>query len=153
MDFKYSCVVDAEGYYKDLVMVARQTVWKPPEAVPDGDLEPPVMAAPALEWVVQNYTLAEGDRLIDATFPSRKPYAGGAGFLRPRWDDDAETWVEGATAEETAAWEAEHPAPKPGPPTVEERVKRVEAQVGAANDRQEFVEDCIAELAGQVYGV
>lgn len=120
MDFKHSCVVDAEGYYKDLVLVAHQVVWRPPEAVPGGELEPPVMAVPVLEWVVQDHSLAEGDRLIDTTFPTRKPYTGADGFIRPRWNDGEETWVEGATAEETIAWELEHHAPEPPGPTPQE---------------------------------
>ena len=45
------------------------------------------------------------------TTPDRKQHAGGAGFVKPRWDEDAAAWIEGATAEELAAWEAEHPAP------------------------------------------
>ena len=50
--------------------------------------------------------------LVDSeTTPDRKQHAGSTGFVRPRWDEDAEMWVEGATAEELAAWEAEHPAP------------------------------------------
>lgn len=60
---------------------------------------------------VLGYKLAEGERLINAQPPLTKAHAGGAGFVKPRWDEDTTAWVEGATAEELAAWEAEHPAP------------------------------------------
>lgn len=61
--------------------------------------------------IMLGYKLKEGESLIDALPPTRKAHAGGAGFVKPRWDETAEAWVEGATAEELAAWEAEHPAP------------------------------------------
>ena len=60
---------------------------------------------------ILGYKLAEGERLLDASPPLIKDHAGSAGFVRPRWDEAAETWVEGASAEELAAWEAEHPDP------------------------------------------
>ena len=51
--------------------------------------------------------------LVDSeTTPDRKQHAGSTGFVKPRWDEDAAAWVEGATDEELAAWEAEHPAPE-----------------------------------------
>ena len=49
--------------------------------------------------------------MLDVSQPLKRLHAGGAGFVRPRWDEDAAAWVEGATAEELAAWEAAHPAP------------------------------------------
>lgn len=90
MHYKHCCVVDAKGFYKDYVLVQTENE----------------------EQTVVGYTMQEGDMLIDSeTTPDRKQHAGSTGFVRPRWDEDAETWVEGATAEELAAWEAEHPAP------------------------------------------
>lgn len=91
---KNKCIVDASGKYLDVVSVIT-------EQGVDGKM---------VETVV-GYKLAESERLIDAQPPPTKAHAGGAGFVKPRWDEDAETWVEGATAEELAAWEAEHPAP------------------------------------------
>ena len=104
------CVVDAQGFYRAYVLV--QT---------DGD-----------KHIVVGYTLQEGEVLVDSdTTPDRKQHAGGAGYVKPRWDEDTATWVEGATAEELAAWEAEHPAPEvPEPPEpsgdLEERVAALE---------------------------
>ncbi len=64
-----------------------------------------------------------------------------------------------ATAEELKAERAEIEAnTPPAPPALEEKFaalqaenKMLKAQVQAAADRQEFVEDCIAEMAVQVY--
>ncbi len=66
-----------------------------------------------------------------------------------------------ATPQELEAERAEIEAnTPPAPPTLEEKFaalqaenKLLEAQVKAAADRQEFVEDCIAEMAVQVYNV
>lgn len=135
-DYKHCCVIDAEGSYSDFVQVHIYTL-------PDGSTEDRV----------QHYTLKPGERIVDAMTPTSKLYAGAAGFIRPVWDDIASAWVEAATPEEIVAWEAEHPIPPPGPPTVEERMKLVEAQIGATNDRMDFNEDCMAEMAGQVYNV
>ena len=91
MGYKHCCVVDADGVYKTFVLVLMEQGENPEN--------------------VQGYTLAEGERLLDAPPPGIKMQAGGAGFVKPRWDEDAAAWVEGATAEELAAWEAAHPAP------------------------------------------
>ena len=47
------------------------------------------------------------------------------------------------------------PAPEVIPSTKElaEENKRLKAQIAANADRQEFLEDCIAEMASQVYSV
>ena len=50
--------------------------------------------------------------MLDVSQPLKRLHAGGAGFVKPRWDEDTAAWVEGATAEELAAWEAKHPAPE-----------------------------------------
>ena len=89
------CVVDAGGLYRAFVTV--QT-----EQGADGEPKETVLG----------YKLAEGERLIDTLPPLKRQHAGTAGFVKPRWDENDETWVEGATAEELAAWEAEHPAPE-----------------------------------------
>ena len=41
----------------------------------------------------------------------------------------------------------------PAPPSPVEQLPLLRAQIAAATDRQEFLEDCIAEMAVQVYGV
>ena len=90
MHYKHCCVVDAKGFYKDYVLVQTENE----------------------EQTVVGYTMQEGDMLIDSeTTPDRKQHAGSTGFVRPRWDEDVETWTEGASAEELATWEAAHPAP------------------------------------------
>lgn len=90
MDYKYCCVVDADGAYKTFVLVLLEQD----------------------EERVQYYTLQDGEQMVDANPPAMRPYAGATGFVSPRWDDETEAWTEGASAEEIAAWEAEHPAPE-----------------------------------------
>ena len=90
MTEKHSCVLDSEKKYKFLVRVI----------VDDKQNE-----------TVQGYKLKDDETLLDALPPLSKAHAGSAGFVRPRWDEDTSAWVEGATDEELAAWEAEHPAP------------------------------------------
>ena len=89
------CVVDAAGIYRIFVSVQ---MGQDVDGVPTD--------------IVLGYKLKEGERLIDAAPPSIKIVHGGIGFIKPRWDEDAAAWVEGATVEELAAWEAEHPAPE-----------------------------------------
>lgn len=43
------------------------------------------------------------------------------------------------------------PEPEPVQPTTEDRVNLLEKQLKAASDQNEFLEDCIAEMAGIVY--
>lgn len=64
--------------------------------------------------------------------------------------------VDGLAVETTAAEQAEELAEKPPmPPTptevLQEENRLLRAQVQAATERQDFVEDCIAEMAAQVY--
>lgn len=141
MNYKHSCVVDAENNYKTLVLVLLEQ---------DEDGQP--------KESIQYYELLEGESLIDTTSPSMRPHAGAVGLISPKWSEDTSTWEEAATEAEIAAWEAEHPAPEPvtAPPTTEELAdenKLLRAQLEATSDRQEFLEDCMAEMAGQVYNV
>lgn len=123
MNYKHCCVVGADGAYKTFVLVLLE------QGEDDETVEH-----------VQHYKLAEGERLIDAHPPAMRPYAGAAGFIKPRWDSIA--WVEGATDEEIAAWEAEHPAPEepedPTPPSgdLEQRVTTLEATSATKTDVQ-----------------
>ena len=124
MNYKHSCVVDAKFIYKTLVLVLLTQADQGEEQ----------------EWKVQNYTLAEGEQLIDTAPPIMRPYTGAAGLVTPRWDAVASAWVEGATEEEVAAWEAEHPAPElpESVPTAEERLTALEgamlAMMGVRTD-------------------
>lgn len=110
------------------------------------------------QYKPQEYTLKQGETTIPHEYGRQapdRPHAGDAGFVKKRWTGSE--WVEGATPEEITAWEAEHPAPEPAPPTeleiLQTDTKILKAQVQAQSDRADFVEDCIAEMAGQVYNV
>ena len=94
MSIMHFCVIDAAKTYIDLVRV------KTAQGL-DGTTTQTVLG----------YKLAEGECLIDALPPAMRNHAGSPGFVKPRWDADAGMWVEGASAEELAAWEAAHPAP------------------------------------------
>ena len=89
MDYKHSCVIDANLFYKTFVLVI----------LAESEEKP------------QYYELQEGEQLIDTAPPVVRPHAGAAGFVRPRWDADTSTWVEAATGDEITAWEEEHPDP------------------------------------------
>ena len=107
------CVVEAGGLYRAFVTV--QT-----EQGADGEPKETVLG----------YKLAEGERLIDVAPPTKRQHAGTTGFVKPRWDEDAETWTEGVTAEELAAWEAEHPDPV----SLEEKRAAKHAEISAASE-------------------
>ena len=94
MNTKIYCVIDSDNFYRTIIYTSITET-------PSGEQEE----------VVVGYKLAEGERLLDVQSPLIKDHAGGAGFVKPRWDEDTAAWVEGATAEELAAWEAEHPDP------------------------------------------
>ena len=113
MSLRQCCVIDNDGVYVDLFSVKT-------EQLPDGT---PIDT-------VLGYKLAEGERLIDTAPPDKRLHAGTAGFVCPRWDEGTEMWVEGATAEELAAWEAEHPDPV----SLEEKCAVKHAEISAASE-------------------
>lgn len=80
--------------------------------------------------VVMGYTMQEGERLINTAPPVMRLHAGGAGYVKPCWDEDTAAWVEGAGAEELAAWEAEHPDPV----SLEEKREAKHAEISAASE-------------------
>lgn len=96
MEYKHSCVVDADGVYQTFVLVLL-------EQNEEGETTENV----------QGYKLAEGEQLIDTALPAMRQHAGTAGFIKPKWDAESNGWIEGATAEQVTAWEAEHPDPVP----------------------------------------
>lgn len=114
MNYKHSCVVDAKFIYKTLVLVLLTQADQGEEQ----------------EWKVQNYTLAEGEQLIDTAPPIMRPHAGAAGFVSPKWDSDTSAWIEAATEEEVEAWEAGHP--DPDAKTLEDLRADKEAELSAA---------------------
>lgn len=67
--------------------------------------------------------------------------------------DTSPCWRE-ATPEELAAELAEIAEGQPPPePSAEDTVRLLRAQLKASTQRQDFLEDCIAEMAAQVYSV
>lgn len=103
---------------------------------------------------IKSYSLKDGEQLVDARPPVMRQHAGSVGYIAPVWGGS--DWQETAAADEIAAWEKEHPAPeiKPAPKSnaeLEAENKLLKAQIAAQSDRADFVEDCIAEMAMQVY--
>ena len=138
---KHCSVIDAEGRHVTYVLVKIRD--KPLE---DGSTE-------RVEEV-QNYTLKDGEQLVDTQPPVMRQHAGSTGFLSPVWGGS--DWQETAAADEIAAWEQEHPAPeiKPAPKSnaeLESENAKLKQQVSALADQQSFYEDCIAEMAEIVY--
>lgn len=138
---KHCSVIDAVGRHVTYVLVKIRD--KPLE---DGGTE-------QVEEV-QNYTLKDGEQLVDAQPPVMRTHAGSTGFVSPVWGGS--DWQETATADEIAAWEQAHPAPevKPAPKSnaeLESENAKLKQQVSALADQQSFYEDCIAEMAEIVY--
>lgn len=122
IDYKHSCVVNAQGHYKDIVLFWHREVYDTPPLGEDG-LPDWSQATHHMEWVPESYTLEEDDQLIDTKQPTKRPHAGVSGLVRPRWDVDTSAWEEAATAAEIAAWEALHPAPELPGPTQQEQMR------------------------------
>ena len=132
MDYKHSCVIDAQNLYKTFVLVL---------LVENEEHQQ--------EEQIQYYTLQEGEQLLDTAPPAMRPYAGAAGFVSPKWDTSTSAWVEAATEKEIADWEAEHPAPElPDPPQpsgdLEQRVADLESEKADKTEVQD-VWDQMAE--------
>ena len=138
---KHCSVIDAEGKHVTYVLVKIRD--KPLE---DGGTE-------QIEEV-QNYTLKDGEQLIDAQPPIMRQHAGSVGYIAPVWGGS--DWQETAAADEIAAWEQAHPAPEvtPEPKSnaeLEAENATLRQQVSALADQQSFYEDCIAEMAEIIY--
>lgn len=67
MVYKHSCVVDTNAIYKTLVLVL---------LVENEDHQQ--------EEQIQHYEMLEGEMLVDMVPPTMRPYAGAAGFIRPK---------------------------------------------------------------------
>ena len=98
MEYKHCCVIDVLKFYKTLVLVIISN--NPGE---DGSV--------TSKAEVQYYAMLPGESLIETKPPSMRQHAGALGFVKPKWDEDGNSWTEGATEEEIADWEAEHPDP------------------------------------------
>lgn len=92
MNYKFCCVIDSSGLYKEFVVVFIEN-----------DVE-----------TVQHYEMQEGESLIDCNCaPLFKVHADSNGFIKPKWNGTE--WEEGATETEVAEWNKLHPAPDPEP--------------------------------------
>ena len=89
---KHCSVIDAEGKHVTYVLV--KILDKPLE---DGTTE-------QMEEI-QNYTLKDGEQLVDASPPLMRQHAGSTGFISPIWGGS--DWQETAAADETPAETAE----------------------------------------------
>ena len=141
MKERHCCVIDAAKKCTTFVLV--QTVERPQKDGSTAEVEE-----------ILHYKLKDGEQLVDAQPPIMRQHAGSTGFITPIWGGS--DWKETAAADEIAAWEKEHPAPevKPAPMSnaeLEAENKLLKAQIAAQSDRADFVEDCIAEMAMQVY--
>lgn len=129
MEYKHCCVIDALKFYKTLVLVIISN--NPGE---DGSV--------TSKAEVQYYAMLPGESLIETKPPSMRQHAGALGFVKPKWDEDGNSWTEGATEDEIADWEAEHPAPEepedPTPPggDLEQRITTLEATSATKADVQ-----------------
>lgn len=127
MNDGFWCVVDSKNIYRNYVEV--------------------------IGGEVQGYTMQLNETLVCIDPPVMRTHAGTSGFVRSRWD--GASWGEGATPEEIAAWEKEHPAPPSLPPSPIELLTAenhlLKAQMQAQSGRNDFIEDCIAEMAMQIY--
>lgn len=105
---------------------------------------------------------AEWGTKIDSGFGDKYHHAQGNYFPQPVYTDDgipryklADGQAQERTEEEIQADRDSIPEPVI-PPTnaeLEAENKMLRAQLQAATDRQDFIEDCIAEMAGVVYAV
>ena len=139
--YKYATVVNLNGEYQTRVLIL---------SIEDTDTG-------VVSEQIQHYELKDGETLIEAQPPVMRPYAAADGFITPRWNFESSIWEEAATEAEISDWETEHPEPERFI-TPEEKIsslkqenKMLRAQLQAATDRQDFIEDCIAEMAMQVY--
>lgn len=93
---EHRCVVDEDNLFISFCVCNLFSVGDDIEVIPQG-----------------GYKVPDGCCLLDAKPPTMRSHAGTAGFITPKWDEDTEAWIEAATTEEIAAWEAEHPDPVP----------------------------------------
>lgn len=129
MTYEYCCVLDSEGYYKDLVLILL-------EQQEDGTVEPKI----------QYYSLLPGETLINADVPTTRTSADTDGCIKPRWHN--KKWVEGATPEEITEWEREHPAPPPPEPSPVDVLGAQVAQLTIDNIQKDQIIDAMgAQLA------
>ena len=93
---EHRCVVDEDNLFISFCVCNLFSVGDDIEVIPQG-----------------GYKVPDGCHLLDAKHPTMRRHAGTSGFIKPKWDAESNGWVEGATAEQVTAWEAEHPDPVP----------------------------------------
>lgn len=137
MEYTHCCVIDVSNFYKTFVLVLNRL-----KQGEDGSV--------TAVAEVQYYALLPGETLIETKPPSMRQHAGALGFVKPKWDEDGNSWTEGATEEEIADWEAEHPAPEepedPTPPggDLEQRVTTLEATSATKTEVQAIWDEIAA---------
>lgn len=129
MDYKHSCVIDAQNLYKTFVLVL---------LVANEEHQQ--------EEQIQYYELLEGEMLVDTAPPVMRPYTGADGFVAPKWDKATSAWVEAASAEEIAAWEAEHPAPERPQPDPDLTTQYAAAMRAFASTSTEIADTCALDM-------
>ncbi len=89
-----------------------------------------------------NYCIVNDENVIENIIVADEEFASSIG---------AKEWYDGAAIGDTYS-------PPPPPPTIDERVTTLEAdndllkqQLKAASDQNDFLEDCVAEMAQIVY--
>lgn len=130
MEMKYGIVIDSGGNKVDFVRVLLEQ---------SNRMEKPLFSP--------ERDLHASEKIIYDDWQSAN------NMLKAHWTGTA--WEETATPEEIAAWEKEHPAPPPLPPSPIELLAAenhlLKAQMQAQSGRNDFIEDCIAEMAMQIY--
>lgn len=81
MGYQYNCIITEDMRYKDVVLV--------------------------IDGIIQNYTLLDGEQVIDAPPPLMRINAATSGLISPIWSIDR--WVEGASVQEVREWERKYP--------------------------------------------
>lgn len=74
------------------------------------------------------------------------------GYIKAKWTGTE--WVEGATDEEIDEWNDSQPEPSIPPKSneeLEQENKILKAQISALSSNQDFLEECIAEMAMMLY--
>ena len=136
IESKCAYVIDAEGFCVDFVRV---------DFVPNYDENGPCEGT---HEEVYYRKMQEGESLVYEPTPTGRTHAGTPGILKFRWNGTA--WEEAATADEIAAWEAEHPAPEPPGPTEEQVLGQMitDEQLERIAQGQEYTDLELAVLGG-----
>ena len=102
----------------------------------------------------ERYIKKEGETFLPYDFnnqPIDRTHTGSSGFVKNKWTGSE--WVEGATPEEIAAWELDHPAPPAREPSVTEINTQAIAELSIAQAQSDAVtQQALAELSILIAG-